>query len=364
MALLFVDGFDHYGTAEIAQKWGGVSVGTGSTMGIAPGAGRRGGGCLRHTFALGTTGALATVSRPVTADTAGFAIGVAVKMPSIYIGTGGVSLLTLQGGGINHLALVVRASGALEVWRLSGSGHVLLGTFTVLLPLDQFAYVELAGTIAVSPNGIVQGQVNGAPGLNVTGAGTIAGAALWTTVVLGQTNGTGVSWPSSNLNIAKTVDYDDFYACNGLGPFPWNTFLGDVRVDPRFPTANGANATWTPSSGTNHAALVDDPTPNGDVDYNESGLVGQMDTFVMQPAPAGSVILGIQHCFNMKKLDTGSCLVAPVVRHAGAQYLDTALGVSETYAFGTVAQTINPGTGQPWTEAGFNAAEFGYTRTA
>ena len=90
---------------------------------------------------------------------------------------------------------------------------------------------------------------------------------------------------------------------DGSGPAPFNDFLGDVRVDARYPTAEGANSAWTPLSGTDNALMVDDPgppyTPGGgpddDTTYNSTLTVGAVDTHVIQDAPVtGAVFYGAQ----------------------------------------------------------------------
>jgi hypothetical protein len=110
---------------------------------------------------------------------------------------------------------------------------------------------------------------------------------------------------------------------------------------------------------------VNDAAPDDDATYVAAPAAGVVDTYVVQDAPVvGGTLYGIQHCLAMKKLDAGICAVAPVVRHAGLDYVAPDLSPSTAYAFSHQIGTINPGTGLAWTEAGFNAAEFGFKRTA
>jgi hypothetical protein len=135
-------------------------------------------------------------------------------------------------------------------------------------------------------------------------------------------------------------------------------------VDARFPTAAGATTGWTPSTGANWAA-VDDAAPNDDTDYTSAAAAALTDTFVTQDAPvAGATIYGVQHCLAVKKSDAGFATIAPVIRHGTTNYPGADLAPGTTYAYALSIAATNPGTSAQWTEAGFNAAEFGYTRTA
>lgn len=62
-----------------------------------------------------------------------------------------------------------------------------------------------------------------------------------------------------------------------------------------FPGANGNYTQWTPSTGTNHAALVDETPCNGNTDYNFTTTVGNRDSYTtdLSSVPNGSVITKI-----------------------------------------------------------------------
>ena len=73
-----------------------------------------------------------------------------------------------------------------------------------------------------------------------------------------------------------------------------NDFLGDVRVETLFPTADGANTAWTPSAAGSHFNKVNEATgtfPDGDTTYVADATPGDRDTYVMSDlaAAAGNV---------------------------------------------------------------------------
>jgi hypothetical protein len=161
------------------------------------------------------------------------------------------------------------------------------------------------------------------------------------------------------------VDYDDLYVLDGSGPAPRNDFLGDCRVDVRLPTAQGNSHAWTPTPVVDNALNVDDPAPDDETTYNATTTVGATDTLVVQDAAvAGGTLFAVQLSLNQRKTDAGTCTIAPVVRHAGVDYPGAGLNPGTTYVYGVTPYNTNPGTAAAWTEADFNAAEFGYKRTA
>jgi hypothetical protein len=340
MALLWLDSFDHYLTADIPAKWSGTA-GIGLTQ-IDAGQGRR------SSAALTCQNGGRTVTLPVSGTTA--ILGVAYKPPTFgnspYIG---VAVLS---GATPQLTLTLSTTGFLEVHRGSESG-TLLGTASAALTPSVYQFVELKAVIHPSA-GAVTVRVNEIPVLTLTSVNTAAtGSAVWDGVQVGAMNA------GSSLN-----QYDDLYVLDGSGASPLNDLLGDCRVDARYPTGAGATTAWTPSTGANWQN-VDDATPNGDTDYNSTATVGATDTFATQDAPVpGALLYGVQLCLSQKKTDVGACAIAPVVRHSGADYPGTSVNPGTTYAFACTPYGTNPGSGAAWTESGFNAAEFGYKRTA
>lgn len=351
--LLYIDSFDHYLTADAQQKYwllgGGMAIGAGTG---------------RHTSnSLRASAAGDTAIRPCAGSNATVIVGVAVKSP--LGGSPNVVLAIWDSGtAINQVLFVLNADGTISAWRgapqPNGIGNTtqatLLGTSLVALSANVYSYLECRVVLSDTV-GAIDVRSNGVPVLTLTGIDTVASASsvapYWTSIALG-----------TSMASPLAIDWDDLYVCDGAGAAPWNTFLGDCRVDPRRPTGPGATTDWAPTPAGANWANVDDATPNGDTDYN-SGTPNQVDLFDVQDIVApGTLIFGVQHCFSMKKTDAGLCSVAPAVRHAGTTYVGTNMQPTVNYAMaGTQVAQTNPGTGAQWTEADFNAAQFGYKRT-
>lgn len=355
MALLFMDSFDHYVTADFAAKWTGLTSNSGSYT-ISAGNGRAGtasfrGGTLNNS--ISQHGYLAKTLAPVDPTT--FIVGVRYRMSGVPDTL--ASIFAFQDAGTDQISIAITNAGAVRVLRGATNGTAL-GTTAAAIANNTYVYLEVKVLIHPSA-GTVDVRLNGISALSLTGQNTRATAnAAWSNFRLGVNVHASHGW-----NVGS-VDFDDLYVLDGSGAAPQNNFLGDCRCDPRLVTAAGATTGWTPSTGANWQN-VDDAAPNGDTDYNLAASVGLTDTFVVQDAPvAGATIYGVQHGLNMKKLDAGACTVAPVVRHSGVDYVGADLAPGLAYAYGLQIAQVNPGTGAQWTEAGFNAAEFGYKKTA
>ena len=277
------------------------------------------------------------------------------------IGTTGFQLCSIRDGATSQVSLRLNQDLTLSVVRGEHNGTVL-GTTSVGISAASYFFIEMKVTIHASA-GTVDVWINGVNRLSLTAQNTRNTAiAQWNVFSLGMQ----FSVAGNNGGNFRTADWDDVYVLDGTGAAPWNGALGDVRVDYSPVTAasvNGApNTQWTPSAGSNYQN-VDDAAPNDDTDYNTGLTVGVLDTFVVQDAPANSTVYGVQVNLSFKKTDVGICSVAAAARHAGADYVGSDMAGGTMYAYGRQVWPTNPGTLAQWTEAGFNAAEFGYKRT-
>lgn len=76
------------------------------------------------------------------------------------------------------------------------------------------------------------------------------------------------------------------------------------------PISNGNYVQWTPKSGSNHAAMVDETTCNGITDYNEEATLTQRDSYniSLTSVPDGATItqIDITPCASRRSTGTGS----------------------------------------------------------
>jgi hypothetical protein len=339
MSLLFVDGFDHYATADFTKKW----LIADSVATIQTSAGRFGGGCLRAT---GTS-----VNRSVTKTfppTATWIIGLAVK----HGGNNGANpgqIITLLDAAVVQCDVRINVDGTLSVTR---NGTALTnGTSVAALSVGTWYYVELKVTIANSISaGSCKVRLNGVDVITVaTGQDTQNTAnATANQIRIGQ----------NVTNISQTWDHDDLYVCDGNGSVN-NDFLGDVRVETLYPTGAGNSTGFTPSAGANWQC-VDDTEINSDTDYAYAAASGTKDLYAFgNLTSAPTSIFGVQTCLGQRKDDAGAKLTVPVTRSAGTDYDGSNHAVLDSYIFDHQVRELDPATAAAWTEAGVNAAEFG-----
>ena len=235
-----------------------------------------------------------------------------------------------------HLRFNVDANGHLVVTR---DGAALTGgTGTKVLSANVWYGIEIWAEITDS-GGVVKVYFDGdsVPDINVSSADTKNGG---TGVVdrIGFQVGTG-----HTAYMCDLVVYNDAGAVNNAAP------LGDLRVEWLLPTGNGTSSALVGSdtNSTDNYLLVDEATPNGDVDYVESSTPADKDTYAMSDlvSSTGSVLaVGAQ--IYAKKSDAGGRSIAPVYRLSGGTEADgTTRVLGSDYAVYSEVQEAKPGGG-------------------
>lgn len=344
MALRFMDGFDHYATADLGKRWQVVS-GTAGSVAINGGTGRRSTASARFTSASGAGGGPTVLVLNFAAQ-ATWIFGCAIQ-PSAYPTVEQI-LLELYDASNTQIDVRLQTSGLLTITR----GGTLLGTSSTGLATGIYTYLEWATTIH-NTTGSTSLRFNGASVLTLTTLDTQATAnATATTVRFGLATRWGGATP-------PTVDFDDVYLCDGTGSAPHNTFLGDCRVDTLLPASDGTHQQWTPSTPGTHYTLVDETAPNT-TDYVSSSTVGQRDTYSMQDLTAVTgTIYAVQIALAALKSDAGARSIKPLLLSAASEALGaaTALATGQTYTLHQ--QATDPATGAAWTESAVNAMQCG-----
>jgi hypothetical protein len=344
MSLLYMDSCDFYATADLPLRWQSVSGAT-----ISVGTGRRGTNSLR--LADSGVADLAPGGDP-TAIICGFAYRTALAAagPVWYLWDPvNVRNQVLIAQGTDGTLSALRG-GAAAV-RGDATGAVTLGTSAVALTANTYAYVEIQVRLHPTAGSVVV-HVDRVEVLNLPNVNTVNVGGGYFTVMGFRGAGDG-------------NDVDDVYVCDPAGPGPWNGLLGDCQVDACRPIGAGASTGWSPTGGANWQNVAD-TAPDADATYNTAFLIGAVDTYAMQPAAAGvTTILGVQHNLTLRKTDTASCIVAPVVSRAGVMYESVRhFPLDPTFAVARVIQPVNPATGLLWLVGDFNASQFGAKRLA
>jgi len=157
---------------------------------------------------------------------------------------------------------------------------------------------------------------------------------------------------------ARTFYVDDIYVASG--------FYSDIEVECIRPTADGANDQWTPSSGADNYAMVDDLQPDENTTYNTATAAGNIDTYEHGDLDhAAGTIYGLAIQMGVLNNDFDVAGVGSVIRIGGMNYLASQRGTVGTIIYRAQAGNYetSPATSSRFSIAEINGAEFGVRRT-
>ena len=181
------------------------------------------------------------------------------------------------------------------------------------------------------------------------------------------------------LGGVRSIMIDDVYILDGQdastvseygsptgqsGALKNNDFLGDIKVLPMFPQADGHYTQWTPKSGTTHYSEVNEHNLDYDATYNitipTTEVPTPIDTFIFSAVDTTGPILGVQLTQVSEKDNAGSRVIQNFCR--SAEDTDVPMNknaVTSTYESFTTQLDNDPVTGSQWTASRLNASEFG-----
>ena len=348
MAMLFFDGFDTYATAQLSSVWPWFD-----NTDISAGTGRRG---TQSLFLSHISWGYSEATQPLSGQDEIF-MGWAHKIGHFSNGSGWIAM-TYSGPPQSYnvgasypvmIGLQVSPTGVVSAWINSGStwGSALGSTPAGTMAAGVFYYLEWNVKLHDTAGRIIL-RLNGVPIISLTDIDTDLGRGK----------------AFAGIGPRGYAYVDDLYILDTSGSTN-NTFLGDTRVDAHYPvTPDGTHHDWTPSTGSDNFAVVDDPVCNT-TDYNSTTTLHAVDTFNMEHLKnTGSTIAAVQTRLFYTKADAGACLIAPVIRSGGADYVGGNLAPS-TDSFATTSRLLlqNPDGPHAWSEADFNDIEVGYEKT-
>jgi hypothetical protein len=343
MSLLWLDGFDNYGTtvgstvapSGVLGRYYSYAV---SSDKFYVGAGRVGGKSLDLTYSI----SLLHLKSPQLNNTDGTAciLGMAINSP--LIGSTSISILSVydQNGDINCY-LKVAPSGHLEVVR---SPTTVVATSTKPIIFDAWNYIEWQIEISDSATTIV--KLNGETILSATGIDTKYEA--------GATRVEKFGLYSTNYGAL----IDDLYILN-MNATGASDFLGPIVVSSIRPTSDDTSD-WTPSTGTDNYAMVDEVISDDDTTYVATSTSGHYDIYGYGDLTYSTAIPGMVLKSEVRDDAAASPSVYNVIESGTTTSDGTSAVVSSATYTGVVrVSETDPDTAAAWSAAGVNAANFG-----
>ena len=344
MTLQWIDGFEDTNRAGMFERYSSVVLPGAYT----PAAGRHFG----HAAKGDPTG-VTFVTPPLEAHTT-WVVGFALRarepqdlseLCSIMTGsdTAGQVSLKLWKFGANNFKL-----------RVYRGATLLVTSATIVGSSSTFNYIEWKVTIHGSTGSteIKVNEVSSTAGL-VTGLNTAN---------QGGTTGDRVRFsllPDAGFN----VDIDDLYIANGdTTGSGLSDYAGDNVVETLKPTAEGNASGWTPSTGTNNAALIDDSDESDeDTTYVEAPFDNLVDLNVCSDtAVINSTVRGVMVLTHARMTSAGTRNLRAKTRISGTNYNGATQAVSNTtYEHKKQIWEKSPATAAAWGIAEINGAEFG-----
>lgn len=341
MAVVFIEGFDLYNGVGANQGLAGRWVNNTGTLFMV--AGRFGGQALQGSDGL----AYATATLP--GNYGSISCGFAFKATAIAGNLGWFasfldSALAYQIG----LYAVVGGSNAIAVYRpSSNSAGTLLGTTAnnVIIP-NAWHYIEIEITVSDTV-GVVNLYVDSTLVLALSGVDTRGGLSTINKLRMGGTMNTS----------SHAYNMDDVYVTDTLAK------LGERMVEALRPNADTSDADWTPLSGSDRYAMVDDTTCDGSTTYNSASVVGDFDLYnLTNLSSSPTTIDGLRVFGWAQKTDAvgGRAICIPVKSGATQQDGSNFTLASAAWAYHDRGLFLtDPDTAAAWTTAGVNALQVG-----
>lgn len=348
MSLLFVEGFDHYGTTSKiidSKKWtSGAAISASASLST----GRYSGNSLKMTSPS------CQLIKYWGSNDQSFTVGFAFKVTSLstYANSGDILFECSDDGSYSQFAILLTETGALQL--VSGGvlgtlslGYTVKDTTAHNLTPNTWHYIEIQATIA-DTGGRVIIHVDETVWMNYTGDTKRSSNAYANRFVLEQPSYMGDCY------------FDDLYLANDT------TFRGECRVCTLLPTADTASADWTAQGGASHYAEVDDTTLDDDTTYIKSQTVGHIDRFGFGNLPSTGLgnVLGVQVVSRCRKDDANARQIKHVIKSGGSTINGAAYNLSTGYVNHTDMLLVDPDTSAAWLKTAVDAAEFGVEVTA
>lgn len=333
--LLWAHNPDYYATAEVSRYWSTAhanaqvsSSGYDGTNGLTASA--LGAYAIRYV-------------NPT--DHERFAIGGRVKVTALPA-SAQILLAVVDGSGSIHVGVCLNTDGTLSIFR--GSTATILSTSTAVLALNAWHRLGLTGR--------VHGSL-GEAAVHFNSTRYVPNVV--TSIASTDTAGAAEAWEGIYVGLGSSIVSGHYYAVDGSGAV--STLLHGTRVRVLFPAATGTFDEWTLTGGDLHEVL-DDATPDDATTMIDTAVDLARFSVTMATLADTPTIHGVQQTAQVLNYAG----VEPPPTHEPIAVIDgeahpaTGQSVgSATWASVWAMRPVHPVSGERWTVAAVNAAEWG-----
>lgn len=353
MALLWMDGFDHYGS-DAAALVGAYLNATPSNVIFSSGTARTGTYALSHT----TGNSDGVVNRSLGGAKTVFGIGLGVHLAALPPDYRPL-LQFRDAGNTAQCTLWIAADGGIRLTRGStATSNVLADSASPVIGADNYAHLEMkitmsqtVGQFELRANEVV--AINTAANLDTCSSANVESSIV--RLILRPVNN-----PSSGVAI---LSVDDFFAWDTSGS-DTTDFVGDRRVVTLLPSANAATQEWSVTGAANAYTAIQSADDDASYISASDSTPVTSDFDISNPDASVGAITAVQTCVLARKIEAGAATVQSSLLSGGDVTAGTAHSVGDTYAYYHDVFPTDPDTGAPWNNSGLTAAQIRLRRTA
>lgn len=336
MALIWCDGFDHYGVIGNLTEGVYAEVGSGFTL-------------ITTNPRTGTHHIRSATNNTVLRRVLGGAkttvgIGAAFYLDQLPDVNSACNLFNFHdAANAAQVSVFVQTTGTIRVNRGRSNGGTLLGeTASPVITANAYQHVEVLVFFSQTV-GTVEVRVNGVTVLSLSGVDTVNTALV---------ECSQVNIASSDGAVTVFIDVDDLFCYDNTGSFN-NIFIGDRRVLTLFPNANTIQADWTPVGAATGFECIDETSPDGDTTYINAtvpGSPGAISEFGIQNLPAGiSAVSAVVIVEMARKTEAGPANTQWSVISGASETAGTDKPMTEIYTYRQDVFETDPSSAAPFT---------------
>jgi hypothetical protein len=334
MALLWIDGFEGYGTTSNQTGLGSRYPTYNDLTRLSITTGRITGYGLATNHSSYTPG----FTTPVLTTNPTLIVGWATS----FVTTGSYTIIQLFDNATLGISVTLYPTSPLSsvVVNLGATTISTYADFKFLL--SKWYYIEMK-VFCHDTNGTVEVRINGVTVISLSNIDTNVGFDPYYHKV---------------KIILHDSSIDDYYICDGSGT-TLNDFQGVCRIVGLLPNADTTTIEWIPSTGLTHYNLIDE-NPANTTDYVSNATQDQIDLYTYPALVDADAILGLQ-IDTQVKIAVGSSVIieSPIISNGITELGPDSTVISTNFIDVRRISTTDPNTGLSWVTSNLSAAQIG-----